>query len=309
MDEVDVLAAIDIGRSAALRGDWLTAANAYRVARKVRPSDAVIRHALALSLLGAGDYAGGLPLYAHRGSVRELSIPRPRLDAPEWQGEGLSGRHIVLFHEQGFGDEIMFARFAPILREMGAEVTLFCSPPLVRLFQQLGVRVIGAAGAVEFPDPDCWALIGDLPLRLGIRPETIPGEPYLSAVRGSVGGIGLVRRGNPRHPNDQHRSMPDEIVIPFPHRLLHPEVTGATHFLETAQIISGLDAVVTVDTSVAHLAGAMGKTAFLLLPAIGCDWRWMSDPSRTPWYPSVTLIRQERSGDWVDSLQRLAALL
>lgn len=296
------------GRRAALEGDWATAAARFRAAWDAAPEDLVARHSLATALLALGRYREGLPLYALRRELRAHFKPAPALSCPEWLGEPLARKHILLFPEQGLGDEIQFARFAPHLARLGAEVTLFCAPPLVRLFQSLGVRAIAAQGVASFPDPDVWAFSLDVPGRLGMAPEEVPAAPYLSAAPRTAPGprIGIMRRGNPGHANDARRSLPDDLALPFEAVDLSPEATGARDFQDTAERVAGLDAVVSVDTSVAHLAGAMGKPTFLLLPALACDWRWMSGRTDTPWYPSMTLVRQRRDGDWSDALDRVA---
>ncbi|MCR5875501.1 hypothetical protein LRS10_15725 [Phenylobacterium sp. J426] len=202
----------------------------------------------------------------------------------------------------------MFARYAPQLAARGADVTLVCLPPLARLFEPLGVRLVAAQGRMEFPEPDLFVMLADLPLRLG--QFKIPGEPYLRGTppASATGGIGLVRRGNPTHPNDSHRSLGDDVVIPFPTVSLDPAQTGARDMQDTADIIAGLDAVVTVDTSVAHLAGAMGKPVHILLPAHGVDWRW-GEGARSLWYPGARLYRQGRPGDWRQALEMVARRL
>jgi hypothetical protein len=300
------------GSALALRGCWAEAAGLFRRAVAQDPNDPAKRHALAVALLGAGDYREGFSLYARRGEVERLKIHRPALPCPEWRGEPLAGKHILLFPEQGLGDQIQFARYAPALKLMGADVTLFCAPPLQRLFEPLGVRVIAAAGAVEFPDPDYWSLVGDLPGRLGVTLETVDGRPYLEAPavaasqavsQAGAGRIGLVRRGNPIHPNDANRSLPADLILPFEGLSLDPADTGAKDLRDTAEILQGLDAVVSVDTSVVHLAGALGLPCLVLLPAIGCDWRWLSGRSDSPWYASLRLVRQTEPGDWTGPLQ------
>ncbi|WP_133255033.1 tetratricopeptide repeat protein [Phenylobacterium hankyongense] len=307
------VSAVDLhaaGSAHALRGEWAEAETFFRRALAAEPGDAVVRHALAVSLLGQGRYREGFPLYAHRTEVPALRVAKPNAPWPQWKGEDLKGRGVVLFPEQGLGDQIMLARFAPVLRERGADVTLLCSPALERLFSSsLGVRVIAASGAVEFPDPDFWALIGDLPGLLEIDVEDLKAEPYLRAPAISSGGIGLARRGNPRHANDANRSLPLELVIPFDTVSLSPEDTGAADFLDTAEIVAGLDCVISVDTSVAHLAGALGKPCFVMLPSVGADWRWMTGQQHTPWYPSMSLFRQGRGENWSNVLARLANCL
>lgn len=294
------------GREHATRGDWSAAADCFRAVWRAEPANLFARHALATALLGMGDYREGFPLYALRRELPQFARP-PALPCPEWMGEPLKGRHVLLFPEQGLGDQIQFARFAPYLARAGADVTLFCAPTLSRLFESLGVRVIAAAGQVEFPDPDYWAFSIDVPARLGLDLTDIPAEPYLRAPPDPrvKGGVGLMRRGNPAHENDANRSMPADAQPSFQTISLAPEDTGATDMFDTARIVAGLDAVVTVDTAVAHLAGAMGRRTLVMLPAFACDWRWRGEGDDSPWYPSMRLFRQQRPGDWSGVLARV----
>jgi len=298
------------GRGHALAGAWARAEGSFRAAWRADPGNKAARHALATALLALGRYPEGFSLYALR---RELpQFPQaPGLPCPEWRGEPLEGKHIVLFPEQGLGDQIQFARFAPMLAERGAEVTLFCAPALQRLFGSLGVRVLAASGRVEFPDPDYWAFSIDVPGALKLNLQDLPGGPYLeaSARRRTNVRIGVMRRGNPRHANDANRSMPPAVRLPFEAISLAPADTGARDLRDTAELIAGLDLVVSVDTAVAHLAGALGKRTFLMLPAVGCDWRWLSGRSDSPWYESMTLFRFEPSGGWDALVARVGAAI
>ena len=149
------------------------------------------RYALGLVLMGLGDYPGGWPLYEGRRNVPELKIITPAVTFPEWRGEDLAGKRIVLFPEQGLGDNIQFARFAPVLRDRGAQVLLLCRPPLARLLQDSlpGVEIAAASGQVELGEPDYWALFGSLPGPLGVTLDTIPNAPYLRAAGNPAGEL------------------------------------------------------------------------------------------------------------------------
>jgi hypothetical protein len=281
----------------------------FRERLSASPDERMATYGLSVVLLAQGRYAEGADGYDLRHVVSPQ--PRPELPWPYWRGEDLSGKRLVIFPEQGFGDAIQFARFAPSLREKGADVTLLCHPALERLFANLGVRVVAAAGQTEFPDPDYWVQSNSLLRCAGAVADDTPGAAYLSATPRERGGIGVVGRGNPNHHNDANRSLPPELearLLALPGaRSLSPEVTGARDFQETADIIAGLDLVVTVDTSVAHLAGALGKPVWILLPEHNTDWRWMRGRSDTPWYLSARLYRQEAPGDWTGAIQRVFA--
>jgi hypothetical protein len=265
-------------------------------------------------LLRQGRYEEGFAWFEARHQLPEMA--KPALPFPEWRGEDIAGKRLLVWPEQGFGDQIQFARFAPVLKARGAQVTWLCRPPLARLFEGcLGVQVLAAHGEVSFPDPDYWVMTCSLAWRLGYGPETLPNAPYLHALEkapplGPGLRVGLMTRGNPAHDNDSNRSLDAEAaraLQALPARIvdLHPQATGAKDFAETAAIVEGLDLVISVDTAVAHLAGAMGKPCWVLLPATHPDWRWMEGRSDSPWYRSLRLYRQTEPGAWTEPLRRI----
>lgn len=269
------------------------------------------RFALAELRLADGRYAEGWPLWEARREVADLKIPRPELDFPEWRGEDLAGKRLLVFGEQGFGDMIMLSRFLAPLRAMGAEILFFCPAELHRLMARLGVAPVGAG-----PDPaavrsDYWTLLGSLPLRLGTTLESLPPPAgFAGLTLTSGGGIGVMAQGS-RALIDDQRSLPARYA---PRLLklgcdLSPQATGAADFERTAEIIAGLDLVISVDTAVAHLAASLGKPVWVLLPARGADWRWLRARDDSPWYPSARLLRQRAAGDWEPVLRRVEAAL
>lgn len=266
------------------------------------PTDRAKFH-LAYFLLREGHDEEGWRLWEHRPA--RANLPRT-LSFPEWAGQPV--RSLLILPEQGFGDEIMFARYVPILRARGIEVTLFARPPLVRLFSALGAPTISAAGKVNIPKHDAWVLCGSLPRLVG----QIESPAYLPTAAAAGAGIGFVGSGNPTQVNDGARSLPPELVadiLSWPGVVsLLPEDTGAKDFEDTREIISGLEAVLAVDTAVAHLAGAMGKPCFLMLSTPG-DWRWGPGGSTTPWYPGHRLFRQAVRGDWSTVINDVKAAL
>lgn len=249
------------------------------------PGHPILGYALGILLLGRGAYAEGWPLYENRWAAPH-GPQRLNLPFPAWKGEDV--RSLVLLPEQGLGDQIMFARYAPLLAERGISVTLACRPELARLFAALPAEVIPVRGAVSLPKRDAWAYLGSLPGLLGIAGPA----SYLPGGTGGS-GVGVMLEGN----TQGRLPEPAYGQISALGRSLHPLSTGAQDFEATAEIIRGLALVISIDTSVAHLAGAMGKPTWLLLPH-RCDWRWGRGGDTSIWYPSMRLFRQPRQGDW-----------
>ena len=223
-------------------------------------------------------------------------MSRPMTKAPRWDGQDVAGRTIVVCAEGGFGDQIMFGRFLGPLRDLGANVVVACGPPLVPWFVDLGYTAQTMYQDGPIGPCDYWTHFGSLPLGLGL--SDLPPAAY--ALPDLVGfGVGVMAKGNPDAAALAHRSLPDPLAkqLETLGRNLHPSATGATDFRQTAAIIATLSSVISVDTSVAHLAGAMGKELSVLLPWRLLDWRWgYGDVS--PWYPEAKLLRQDASEDW-----------
>lgn len=308
-----------LGATLSMLGQRAEAERVLRHALAVDPTSAAAHHALATTLMAQGRYPEAGPHYAARFALPQLGLKTPQdLPYPRWSGEALAGKRVLVFPEMGFGDQIQHARFAALLRDQGAEVVLLCLPGLDRLFTESleGVRVIAASGHVDFPDPDVWMMSGDLMFLPGITLGTLPSAPYLRTDQPAPPlpegfKVGLVTAGNPTHKNDANRSLPPQLAerlrAGLPGRVLNlaPESTGARDFADTAALIGALDLVVTVDTSVAHLAGALGRRALVLIPALNTDWRWLHDREDSPWYPSLRLYRAHPTRGWAPAIEQL----
>ncbi|HVM59505.1 MAG TPA: tetratricopeptide repeat-containing glycosyltransferase family protein [Verrucomicrobiae bacterium] len=310
---------------------------AYDRALEIRPDYARCRGNRAVALLAAGRLGEGFREYEWRWCRNNHRVPSRPYPQPVWGGEPMDDQTLFIHAEQGFGDMIQFVRFAPLARARVARVILECQKPLQRLFQ-----FCGCAHAVitpgETPPPfDRYIPLVSLARVLRITLDTIPNKtPYLVAppiadlpsVAAGCYKVGLAWTGDPRHHHDATRSIPLEKLVPL---LQAPGITffslqvpvpardrrclrslprvvdlsgRLTDFYDTAAVIGQLDLVISVDTAVAHLAGALGKPTWTLLPHCA-DWRWLRERSDTPWYPTMRLLRQPRSGDW-ESLIRLA---
>ena len=297
-------------------------------------SNADVQHNEGLSLLTLGDYRRGFQKYEAR--WQRTGMPRRKsLGKPLWLGEYPLARKTILVHaEQGLGDTIQFARYAPQLARGGAKVVLEVQPELVALLSRVeGVAsVVGRGDALPAYDVHCAA--GSLPLALHTELSTIPANvPYLAASDQRVARwreriasqpsprIAVAWSGRADHANDRNRSITLERFAPLLaagqgsfvsiQRELRdgdadtlarlPCVThvgdALADFDDTAAVMALADLVIAVDTSVVHLAGAMGRPVWVLLP-FQPDWRWLLDREDSPWYPTARLFRQSRTGDW-----------
>lgn len=292
---------------------------------------------LAVAALLAGDLPRGFAAYEWRKRHDRFRHDFISLPGPVWDGGEPRGRTILVHAEQGFGDTIQFARYLPLIAARGDRPILACAPPLVPLFQDAMPGVTVVARGTGLPSYDAWIDQMSLPMAFGTRLETIPAaagylavDPVRAAAWAAVlppgRRIGLAWAGNPLHSNDARRSIPASMLAPllelpgisFVNLQVGPparEVPGLwdmtdrlPDYAETAALIANLDLVVCVDTSVAHLAGAIGKPAWVMLPHAP-DWRWLLGRADSPWYRSLRLFRQAVAGDWRSVIAAVSSAL
>ncbi|WP_082078820.1 tetratricopeptide repeat protein [Bradyrhizobium sp. LTSP849] len=322
-------------------GQGEAAIEASRHAVDLRPADPMLHYNLAMLLLLAGDLKEGFREFEWRHSHPAPRFRPGTFKVPRWSGERRNGRTLLIHAEQGLGDTLHFARFVPAAAATEGPVVLQVQPQLVELLRDsLDVTVISR----NEPEPpfDLHVPLMSLAYELGATIETIPpARPYLEVAPARIAEwqrrlakysglkVGVVWAGNPGHLHDRKRSLPVEALLPCLQvpgvqlfslqkevrtsdrqaleRLKDSVVDLApllTNFAETAAAASAMDLVITVDTAVAHLAGALGKPTWILLPHI-LDWRWFYRREDSPWYPTVRLFRQPRPGDWESVLNRL----
>jgi tetratricopeptide (TPR) repeat protein len=312
---------------------------AYEAVLAAEADNAEAQYALADLLLGAGDFARGLPLYEARWRVGGVPAP-PRSEAPRWTGaEPIGGETILVQGEQGFGDLFQFCRFVPALAERGARVILQERPQTLAVLGGLsGVAELAPTTAPP-SRADFRVPLASLMAALDVRLETIPAPiPYLHADpdrvarwREMLGApqrrrIGVVWSGISRHPMQSWRSLDDAALhlllgadADFVSLQMEESAIAAAHgvrqfgaaiadFADLAALIETLDLVVSIDTGVAHLAGALGKPVWVMLP-LRADWRWLRERADTPWYPNMRLFRQPRFGDWPSVIASVRAAL
>jgi tetratricopeptide (TPR) repeat protein len=308
-----------LGNAYAESGRMRLAEREYLAGLAANPDNGALQLGLAAIYLSTGRWAEGWPLLDARVALHPDVVPPIRLAFPEWQGEPVAGKSVLVWIEQGFGDQIQFSRFANTLKARGAtRVTLGCRPVLAEVFATLAgvdeIIPIAVGQSTRVARHDYWTRYFSLPGRLDVTLETLPAEPYLAAPASrrerwkDVKGIGLVWKASPTGFNAANKGLPDALAQEFLARgaiSLHPEDSGAADFADTAAIIERLDLVISIDTSVAHLAGAMGKPCWTLTPYTHCDWRWLRDRSDSPWYPSMKLYRQTQARDWTETVAQV----
>jgi tetratricopeptide (TPR) repeat protein len=313
---------------------------AYDRAIEIRPDFAEAHVHAAFALLLKGDYPLAWREYEWRWRVPAFAGSRRNFGKPVWDGAPLAGRVLLLHAEQGFGDTLQFVRYAGVAAGTGGRVVLECQPALAGLMASAaGVdRVV--AGGDPLPEFDCHAPLLSMPRLSGTTLETVPGNvPYLAADPTRVGrwrqrfaghpglNIGIAWQGTAERRGNPARACPLSAFKPLlenPEFRLYslqkeiraedrPLAAGLTDlsgefgdFTDTAAAIAALDLVVSIDTAVAHLAGALGRPTWLLLSTAG-DWRWLMGRADSPWYPSIRIFRQDRPREWADVLDRVAA--
>jgi tetratricopeptide (TPR) repeat protein len=313
------------------------------------PDDPLVRFNHAHVLLMNGQLASGFEELRWGKTCKGWSQGYPDLAEPEWQGEALAGRTLLLYAEAGLGDALQFVRYLPMVAEKGGSIVLQVQPPLVPLLRMMANVTVVALGE-PVPRFDVHLPLIGLSRVFGTTLENIPAAvPYLHADAMKLSQwrrvldrfledetslrVGVVWSGNPRHKGDRLRSLAAEKLLPhlvMPgvrlyslQKDLRPADTPAVaalgqgivdlapvlaDFSDTAAAVSALDLVIAVDTSVAHLAGALGRPVWMLLP-YALDWRWMREREDTPWYPSMRLFRQPAPNAWDDVVARVTTEL
>lgn len=333
---------MNMGSSLKALGRLDEAIGYLRRATELAPNSADAHWNLALALLMAGDYINGWKAYEWRLKISD--IPIQKFPQSIWDGSVQPDKTLLIHAEQGMGDTIQFVRYASVARTKVKRVILYCQEPLVRLLYDIkGIDQVVSIGQ-SLPRFDLQLPLLNLPGALGATLENIPHkEPYLktdlsliekwrSKINSRKFKVGLVWAGNPKHEDDHNRSIE---LSAFAQLIKMPDLTfyslqkersdtqsnnkaedanlidtgsELTDFADTAALISNLDIIISVDTAVAHLAGALGRPVWILLP-YAPDWRWMLEREDTPWYPTMRLFRQSRFGDWYDVIANVEEAL
>jgi tetratricopeptide (TPR) repeat protein len=295
-----------------------------------------------LILLSHGILGEGFRLYEQRWAVKSLKLVRRLPHIQEWRGdEPIQGKVILVHAEQGYGETLQFSRYATLLAARGARVILSIPEALTSLLSSVpGVEQVVVSGTEVPFDVHCSLM--SLPLALGTVSTDIPTPPRYLRPHASIVArwaarlakhkkaprIGLAWSGKPSHANDKNRSLPFDTIA----HLLDPRLTwislqkevraadqlslstekrmlrwgeAVTDFADTAGLIENLDLIITVDTAIAHLAGALGKPVWILLPIVA-DWRWLRERDDSPWYPTARLFRQTIRADWAGVIAEVA---
>lgn len=314
-------------------------------ARAVReaPDNAQAHFNLGVMLLMLGDYASGWREYAWR--WKTAGFTPFKATQPQWDGQPVPGQTLLLHTEQGAGDAIQFARYVPLAAKLCKRLILVCPENLAPLFSALdGVSELRLPGQFQVKEFDCWLPLMELPRVFGTLPETTPAPPSLDLAllrrRRAVEPlpatdarrIGIVWAGSATHGNDRKRSMRIEDFLPLlrlPLCAFYSLQTGERaadlaglpadvsvtdlsprlkDYADTALILDQLDLLISVDTSVVHLAGTLAKPAWALLARVP-DWRWGVAGESTHWYSTMHLFRQTRAGDWSQVIEDVRAAL
>ncbi len=344
IEENDAVTYNDLGIALNRLGRLEEAITSCKKAIAINPNYAEAHWDLSLVWLTMGNFEKGFREYEWRWHLPHVS---PRVfDAPAWDGGIINGQTVLLHAEQGMGDSIQFVRYVPFVSQRGASIILECQKPLVSLFENLeeGLIIVPRDDNIPLPDFDCHAPLLSLPRIFQTTLETIPSDDsylkpdkvlqskFQKLMPADSLNVGITWAGKPTHKNDHNRSAglepfielfgnnkitfhslqvgprSDDILNKGCQGLLHDHGHLLNDFADTAALISNLDLVISVDTSVCHLSGALGVPCWVILPHT-CDWRWMTHRSDSPWYSSIRLFRQKNFGEWKYVFDNIATAL
>ncbi len=312
----------------------------------LEPNSVTARFNLAVSYLIMGDYARGWPAYEARWQYEHLAGTEPKHTQPRWRGEDLKDKTILVVGEQGHGDNIQFCRFLFNLHAAGARVLFQTTEGLISLLGTSGVISWIGRYTDTPPEFDYWIPIMSLPGILGVTLENLPRQvQYINAPNDKTADwlkllgpkkrmrVGFSWSGRRDAWLNQHKSVPFETILEMvknnpQYEWINLQVDatpeedqalsdiGVTRypgsiqsFADTAALISCLDVVISVDTAITHLAGALGRPTWLMLQWFATDWRWMLDRDSNPWYPTVRIFRQQSMGDWASVTKKIEQYL
>jgi tetratricopeptide (TPR) repeat protein len=318
---------------------------ASREAIAQSPTLAAAHMSMGIALLSSGDFEQGWNEYEWRCRHEGFRVPERAHGQPVWDGSPLEGRSLLIYTEQGLGDSIQFVRYLPLLIQQGSKVVIECQAEVERLVRLTGWDCQIVKRGEPLPHFDLHCPLLSLPRAFGTTLSNLPSEvPYLKADAEDAKmwqhrlaerdrlKVGLVWAGSAGHKNDRNRSMglsqlgalrhvpgvrffslqKGELGVQYETEGAPLELINWTAELgdlaDTAALISNLDLVIAVDTGVAHLAGALSKPVWVLLPAVA-DWRWLREGEDSPWYPTMRLFRQKSAGDWAGVVDRVAETL
>jgi tetratricopeptide (TPR) repeat protein len=322
------------------RGDLATAEEHYRSALASNPQSGTLQFYLSVLQLLQGKFTEGWEQYESRWNSRYLREGKRNFTQPQWRGESLAGQTILLHAEQGLGDTLQFVRYAPLVAARGAHVVLEVQPGLRRLISGMHGDIELLSKGDPLPAFEWHCPLMSLPLAFKTELVSIPAPvPYLQArdddkeawrqrLPASGLRIGLVWAGDPKHSREAMRSIPlaqltSLTALEGTHFYSLQKGAGVSQlrnlstataivdldadqkdFADTAAIVANLDLVISIDTSVAHLAGALGKPVWVLLNHLP-DWRWLMDREDSPWYPTARLFRKSVKEDWPAVIDRV----
>lgn len=338
----------DLGDTYSAMGEHDLALHAFEHAVARRPQLPRAHLGLAHALLMKGEFRAGWAEYEWRYKLANTKDILPKFKQPVWNGMRLKSSRLLVICEQGFGDCFQFARYLPLVRERVAAVVIGAGPEIRTIMANVGGEAFETHERWEKLPPFHYQIaISSLPIVFGTTLESIPSKvPYLSADPAKASAwrarldaaaqgrkkVGLVWQGRPAHPNDRVRSvglgaltplLELENILPVSLQLGAGQEQLAKHpmrarlvdasadikdFSDTAAVVAGLDCVVTIDSAIAHLTGAMAKRGIVMLSHAG-EWRWLEKRADSPWYPTLELVRQPQAGAWDSVVRRVAEKL